>query len=63
MQMQQDAAKQAENKLKQKVESEIKSKTNKAVNETKQKGKEMVRNGINKAKPGKTNGNNTKISI
>ena len=63
MQMQQDAAKQAENKLKQKVESEIKSKTNKVAEQTKQKGKEMVQNGINKATSSKTNGNNKKISI
>ncbi len=63
MQMQQDAAKQAENKLKQKVESEIKKKTNKAAEQAKQKGKEMVQNGINKATSGKTNGNNKKISI
>lgn len=63
MQMQQDAANQTQNKAKQKVESEIKTKTNKAVNETKQKGKEMVRNGMSKANLGKTKGNNTKISI
>ena len=63
MQMQQNAVKQAQNTARRKVESEIRAKTSGALNQTKGKGKGLVRNGINNIKPGKTIGKNKKISI
>lgn len=50
MQMQQDAARQAEGMAKRKAQSAIKSKTNQAMNSAKQKGRDAIKNGIDKTK-------------
>lgn len=60
MQMQQDAAKQAENMAKRKTQAAIKSKTNQAMNTVEQKGKTVLQKKVDKTMKGK---GNKRISI
>ena len=63
MQMQQNAANQAQNMAKKKVQGEVRKQTGKMAGQVKKTSKDAINQSVGKIKPGKPNGNNNRVSI